>query len=153
MIAELTKEYLIQSDPVIFAKEMLVSWFGGVPDETQSKILRSKSRQIICNCHRQWGKSFTIAIKALHKAFYSPDSEILIASATAKQSEEMFKKISDSSRYIEGLEKIGDSKTKMGLKNGSRIITLPGTGGSVRGFRQDPWNGNPQVSQPEEQAR
>jgi len=127
-------ECLKISDPVVFARDTLSNWFGGVPDETQSTILRSDARQIVCNSHRQWGKSYTIAVKALHRAVYFPHSEILIASATQKQSEEMFKKISDASRYIDGLNRIGDSRTKMGLRNGSRIITLSGSESSVRGY-------------------
>lgn len=112
----------------------MIKWWRGVPDKVQSQILRSKARQIICNCHRQWGKSFTIATKGLHYAIYNPGSEILIASATLKQSEEMFKKVSDASKYIDRLETIGNSLTKMLLKNGSRVITLPGTGSSVRSY-------------------
>ena len=134
MIAELTKEYLIQSDPVIFANEILVSWLGGVPDAVQSKILRSRSRQIICNCHRQWGKSSIIAIKALHKGLYHSNSLILVASPTENQSKEMFLKIINASIMIEGLEKTEDSKSRMTLSNGSRIVTLPGTEKSVRGY-------------------
>jgi len=131
---ELTMSYLMFRDPVVFARETLSQWFGGTPDEVQSRILRSKARQIICNSHRQYGKSYTIGVKALHRAVYFPHSEILIASATQKQSEEMFKKISDASRYIEGLHREGDSKTKMALSNGSRIITLAGSESSVRGY-------------------
>ncbi len=116
---EIALNGLKYQDPVVFARETLSGWFGGIPDEVQSRILRSDARQIICNCHRQWGKSYTIAIRALHRAFYYPKSEILIASATLKQSEEMFKKISDASRYIDGLVPVGNSKTKMALKNGS----------------------------------
>lgn len=131
---EIALNGLKYQDPVVFARETLSGWFGGIPDEVQSRILRSTARQIICNCHRQWGKSFTIAITALHRALYYPHSEILIASATLKQSHEMFKKINDASRYIEGLNRIGESKTEMGLRNGSRIVTLSGSEASGRGF-------------------
>lgn len=131
---ETAKEYLIQSDPVIFARERLMNWLGGVPDATQSKILRSKNKQIICNCHRQWGKSSIIAIKALHRGYYYPNSLILVASPTENQSKEMFLKIINASLMIEGLEKKEDSKSRMTLTNGSRIVTLPGTEKSVRGY-------------------
>ena len=78
-MTEIAKEYLIQSDPVIFAREILHPWLGGYPDEVQSRILRSNSRQIICNNHRQWGKSSIIAIKALHRGLFYPGSVTLIA--------------------------------------------------------------------------
>jgi len=131
---EMALNGLQYQDPVVFARETLSGWFGGTPDEVQSRILRSTASQIICNCHRQYGKSYTIGITALHRAFYYPHSEILIASATLKQSQEMFKKINDASRYIDGLNRVGDSKTEMRLRNGSRIVTLSGSEASGRGY-------------------
>jgi len=122
------------SDPVVFALDTLMWWLGGPPDETQSIILRSKERQIVCNCHRQWGKSSIIAIKALHRAFYHPGSLVLVASPTENQSKEMFLKIINASIYIKSLQKLEDSKSRMTLANGSRIVTLPGTEKSVRGY-------------------
>jgi len=133
-MTEIAREYLIQANPVIFTNELLVRWLRGNPDDIQSKILRSNARQIVCNCHRQWGKSSIIAAKALHRGLYYPNSLILVASPTENQSKEMFLKIINASIYIEGLEKLEDSKSRMTLTNGSRIVTLPGTEKSVRGF-------------------
>ncbi len=134
MLTEIAKEYLIQSDPVIFAKEILFPWLGGYPDPVQSQILKSNSRQMICNNHRQWGKSSIIAIKALHRGLFSPGSLTLIASPTENQSKEMFLKVTTASIHIDKLELLEDSKSRMTLKNGSRIVTLPGTEKSVRGY-------------------
>ena len=47
-------------DPVAFARERL----GFHPDPKQALVLASRSKQVILNCTRQWGKSTITAARA-----------------------------------------------------------------------------------------
>lgn len=129
-IDELVLNCAMRIDPVVFSEAM----FGWYPDPVQSEVLRSDSQLIVCNCHRQWGKSTTIAIKALHCARHERDQLILITSPTETQSKELFRKILVFANRIPDLEKVEDSKSYMTLTNGSRIVSLCGKESSVRGY-------------------
>ena len=75
----------ISENPVAFARDTLHI----EPDANQSKALEVQDRNIILNCSRQWGKSTTAAIKAVHHALLKPESTILVASKTLRQSGEL----------------------------------------------------------------
>jgi hypothetical protein len=127
---DFTLNLLKSEDSTIFSREDL----GWEPDEVQSQLLYSTRRNIICNCHRQWGKSTCIAIKSLHHARYNPGDLVLIASPTENQSKELYRKIYAASNMVPGLERVEDSKSYMTLSNGSRIISLCGKESTVRGY-------------------
>ncbi len=118
-------------DPVIFAKSILPFALDGM----QEKVLRSNAKRLILNNHRQWGKSLISAIKALHRAIYYPGSLILLLSPSLRQSSELFRKVSECCTMVKELpEKVEDSKLFLKFANGSRIISLPGREGTVRGY-------------------
>lgn len=75
------------------------------------------------------------AIKALHRAIYYPNSLILLLSPSLRQSSELFRKVTDFSRGIRNApEKVEDSKLFVTFSNRSRIVSLPGKEGTVRGY-------------------
>jgi hypothetical protein len=116
-------------------------WFcrdrlGFEPDEWQTRLLRSKSRQLIMNCGRQVGKSTVVAALALHTAIYSPGGLILAIAPSQRQSGELFRKIHGFLRRLEPAETL-EEETRLTLKlaNGSRIVALPGDNPrTVRGY-------------------
>lgn len=116
-------------DPALFARSI-----GFDPDPWQAELLRSPSRQIVLNCSRQSGKSTTTAALALHTAIYEPGAPILLLSASQRQSGELFKKVTGF--YGEQNAAVAESETAltMTLDNGSRILSLPGKAGTIRGF-------------------
>jgi len=61
---------------------------GFEPDETQRRLLESRSKRVVVNCARQWGKSTTTAAKAVHHAFTEAESLTLVVSPSARQSGE-----------------------------------------------------------------
>ena len=125
------KELAQAIDPVCFAKPILPFEL----DEMQQKVLRSNAKRLILNNHRQWGKSLISAIKALHRAIYYPGSLILLLSPSLRQSSELFRKVTECSIMVKELpEKVEDSKLFLKFSNGSRIISLPGREGTVRGY-------------------
>ena len=116
---------------VCFAREQL----NFDPDPRQAEVLESTAKRGILNCTRQWGKSTVAAIKALHTAYSIPQSLSLVASPGERQSAEFLKKTEELVRRL-GIKPRGDGKNSCSLMlpNGSRMIGLPGTEATVRGF-------------------
>jgi hypothetical protein len=118
-------------DPVEFVREQL----NFEPDEQQERVLRARGKRGILNCTRQWGKSTIAAAKAVHRAHTHPDSLVLVASPGERQSAEFLRKASGMVKKL-GIKPRGDGDNSISLlfPNGSRIVGLPGTEGTVRGF-------------------
>lgn len=127
----LAADLMAACDPVWFAREAL----GFDPDAWQARVLRSNRRRLILNCCRQSGKSTTAAILALHRALYYPRSLVLLVSPSLRQSSELFRKV------IEHLNRLPDrphlteeNRLSLAMPNSSRIVSLPGTEGTIRGY-------------------
>ena len=120
----------IPEDPVAFARKLNIE-----PDPWQRDLLRSKDKHVILNCSRQSGKSTTVAILALHHALRNPGSLILILSPSQRQSGELLRKVISFNRKLgrPGNPR-SDSATALELNNGSRIMALPGSELTIRGF-------------------
>jgi hypothetical protein len=110
---------------------------GILPDAWQCELLRSDAKQLILNCSRQSGKSTISAVLGLHQAIYTPDSLVLLLSPSLRQSQELFRKMKDTYNALESpaLPKPAEeSALRLELDNGSRIVSLPGSEQTVRGF-------------------
>jgi hypothetical protein len=110
---------------------------GFIPDPKQRQVLESSAPRGILNCTRQWGKSTTCAIKAVHHAHRNPGSLVLVASPSLRQSSEFLEKARKFLVQL-GIRARGDGQNRCSLMlpNGSRIIGLPESEGTVRGFSQ-----------------
>ena len=108
---------------------------GLEPDPWQEDLLRSGSKRIILNIARQAGKSTISGLIGLHRALYHPDSLVLFLSPSLRQSQELFKKALGFYREL-GRPVPPESETALSLtlENGSRIISLPGSEGRIRGY-------------------
>ncbi|MBA7493522.1 hypothetical protein ES702_04081 [subsurface metagenome] len=118
-------------EPAYFGERVL----GFKLDTWQREAMNIQSKRMIYNCCRQSGKSAIAAAKGYHQSVYYPGSLTLLLSSSLRQSMELFRKVTDMD--IETEESPGkdeDSKMFMTLKNGSRIISLPGKEGSIRGY-------------------
>jgi hypothetical protein len=115
---------------VAFAKRLLPSL-----DPWQEGLLASTSERVLLNCSRQSGKSTMVAIIALHRALYTEGSLILCLAPALRQSQELFGKVLTFYREL-GRPSPPSSERKLSLEleNGSRIVTLPGTEKTIRGF-------------------
>jgi hypothetical protein len=127
----LSRDLAMGIDPVLFAVEGL----GFRPDRSQAQVLRWTKQRLLLNCTRQWGKSTTAAILALHRALFYPNSLILLVSPSLRQSMELFRKVAE---FLNKLAikpaKLEDNQFSLHLGNGSRIVALPGKEATVRGF-------------------
>lgn len=118
-------------DPAAFAVEAL----GFEPDAWQARFLRSSSRRVVLCCSRQSGKSSVAAILALHRALYHPGSLVLVVSPSIRQSGELFRKIvGHVTRLAVAPDLSEESRLAMRLSNGSRVLSLPSSPETIRGF-------------------
>src|SRR5829696_4247464 len=129
-MVSLAENLKLALDRVAFAQEV-----GLKPDPWQEDLLRSTARRILLNCARQSGKSTVAGMLALHAALYEPHSLILLLSPTLRQSQELFKKCLSLYR-IADKPVLPESETALTLtlENGSRIVSLPGKEGTIRGY-------------------
>lgn len=117
-------------DPVVFARRA-----GIEPDAWQADVLRSGHRRMLLNCSRQSGKSTTTAIVALHQAIYHPGSLILLISPSLRQSSELFRTLARLyARLGATIGPKAESALRLELGNGSRVISLPASEATVRGY-------------------
>lgn len=127
----LARDLLRALDPV-----ELCAAIGMEPDPWQVDALRSRHPRQLWNACRQSGKSTTASVVAVHQASTVAESVVLIVSAGLRQSLEVAQKV----RRLWGalaLVKTGDNQTTLTAENGSRVISLPASEGTVRGFSAD----------------
>lgn len=118
------------ADPVLFAKQM-----GFVPDGWQERVLRSTSRRMLLNCCRQSGKSTTTSYLALHRSVSVPRSLTLLISPSDRQSGELFRKVTDAMGRLPTRPTLTeDNKRSLTFANGSRIVSLPSSEATIRGY-------------------
>lgn len=114
---------------------LLMQSAGLIPDAWQAGCLRSAARRRLLLCSRQSGKSTVTAALALHTALYHPPALVLLLSPSLRQSQELFRRVLDI--YRTGDAPMGseqESALRLELQSGSRIISLPGTEQTVRGY-------------------
>ena len=129
-MVSLAEDLKLALDRVSFARRL-----GIEPDPWQEDLLRSTSERVLLNCCRQSGKSTMTAIVALHRALYHPGSLILCLAPALRQSQELFSKIALFYRDLgRPVSAVAERKLSLELENRSRIITLPGSEKTVRGF-------------------
>jgi hypothetical protein len=104
-------------------------------DTLQERVLRTTNKRGILNCCRQWGKSTITAAKAVHQAYHAAESLTVVVSPSGRQSGEFLRKASGFARKL-GIRPKGDGDNEISLElpNGSRIVGLPGTEATIRGF-------------------
>jgi hypothetical protein len=108
---------------------------GITPDPWQEKLLRERPRRGLMLCCRQAGKSLTAAVASLHEALYQPGSLTLMLAPTLRQSGELLRK---TRHLLTALPDppviVSESTTGLELANGSRVISLPATEETIRGY-------------------
>jgi Terminase large subunit, T4likevirus-type, N-terminal len=126
----LAEDLKLALDRVAFARKA-----GLEPDSWQQDLLKSSSGRVLLNCCRQSGKSTMTGLIALHRALYHPGSLILCLAPALRQSQELFGKVLSFYRVL-GRPVLPQAERKLSLEleNGSRIVTLPGSEKTIRGY-------------------
>jgi hypothetical protein len=129
-MVSLASDLRLALDRVSFARSV-----GVEPDPWQEDLLRSSSERTLLNCSRQSGKSTVAGVLTVHAALYEPHSLILLLSPTLRQSQELFKKCLSLYRTADKpVSPESETALTLTLENGSRIVSLPGKEGTVRGY-------------------
>jgi hypothetical protein len=129
-MVSLAEDLKLALDRVSFASAL-----GLEPDGWQEELLCSTSDRVLLNCSRQSGKSTISGIIALHRALYHPGSLVLCLAPALRQSQELFGKVLGFYRDLgRPVSPQGERKLSLELENGSRIVTLPGSEKTIRGF-------------------
>lgn len=119
------------SDPVEFFKLAT----DHEPDVWQTSLLRSDAQRVLLLAARQVGKSTVVAAMAVHTAVYEPGSLVLMISPSQRQSGELFRSALEAyNRLGRPVAAEGENLTTLTLENGSRIVSLPGSEITTRGF-------------------
>ena len=127
----LSRDLLGALKPSLWAAKNL----GFYVDPWQAEVLDSTAKKILLCCSRQSGKSSVSSILALHTALFRPDSLVLMVSPSLRQSGELFRKLLGYLTMLEPMPtRIEDTKLSLKLDNGSRVVSLPGSEGTIRGF-------------------
>lgn len=116
----------------LVARDLFIAATGELPHDWQEDYLR-ETRDTIILKGRQVGASTGAGVLAIRRARYWPNSLCAIVSPSLKQSTEV------KERAKQGLIRLGerlvrDSSNELALTNGSRILSLPGSAKSVRGW-------------------
>lgn len=106
--------------------------FGVEPLHWQRDYLR-ETRPAVVLKGRQVGASLAAAALAVHTARYAAGVNVVVVSPSLKQSTEIASKARTGLREL-GARLLQDSSSTLRLANGSRILSLPGTARSVRGW-------------------
>jgi hypothetical protein len=129
-VLDLADDLAMALDPVLLAEQA-----GLYPDRWQRNVLRSPRPRMLLNCCRQSGKSTTTATLALHTALYEPGSLTLLLSPGERQSKELLRKVLDVYKALDRpVPAEAENKLELELENGSRIVALPGSEATIRGY-------------------
>jgi hypothetical protein len=117
-------------DPLLFARDC-----GVEPDQWQAEVLRLQPRRTLLLCSRQAGKSTVSALLGLWTALYQPEALVLFVSPSLRQSSELFRTTMLFYQRLRGVPALDqESALRAQFSNGSRIVSLPGSEKTTRGY-------------------
>lgn len=117
-----------EHDPLAFAHAA-----GIEPDPWQADVLCSAALQTILLCSRQSGKSTVSALLAVREAVVHGPALVLLLAPTLRQSQELFRKVRELVP-LTGTRPARETALTMEFTSGSRIVCLPGTEATIRGY-------------------
>jgi hypothetical protein len=110
---------------------------GMPPDPWQKQLLSSTAERVLLLCSRQSGKSSVAATLAVKAILLQPQAQVLLLSPSLRQSAEVYRKA------VHLLDQLGrpvavvaESAQRLELANGARVLSLPGTERTIRGFSE-----------------
>ena len=127
------RELAYRLDPALWVRHEL----GVEPAAWQEEFLRApKGASIIALTARQVGKTTTAAWAIAHHMLFTPGGLSVIACPSQRQSAEAVRRVREFLLKV-GAEFRTDNVYALELKNGSRVLALPGSDDSIRGLTVD----------------
>jgi len=146
------EEDIYSNDPAYWMEQII----GEKPDLWQKTVLELQRLEILLNCCRQSGKTEIVAAKAAHTARFREESLAVVVSATQRQAgilqrrvarflgmaNDDWQKIStheinEYNEYEEKYKIVRRSILALELANGSRVVSVPASPDTVRGYSPD----------------
>jgi hypothetical protein len=129
------RDVAYQIDPVVWVREIL----NMTPTPWQETFLRApQGASILALTARQVGKTTTAAWAIAHSMLFTPGSLSVIACPAQRQSAEAVRRVRET-LIKAGAELDINNVYALELKNGSRVLALPGSDDSIRGLTVDSW--------------
>src|SRR2546428_4218802 len=129
------REVAYRIDPALWVREVL----GVEPTKWQADFLRApRGASILALTARQCGKTTTAAWAMAHGALFVPGSLSVVACPAQRQSAEAVRRVREAVVKA-GSKLVADNVYGLELKNGSRVLALPGSDDSIRGLTVDGW--------------
>jgi Terminase large subunit, T4likevirus-type, N-terminal len=129
------KDLAYAIDPALWVRKVL----GVEPAPWQAQFLRApRGASIIVLTARQVGKTTAAAWAIAHCMLFMPNGLSVIACPAVRQSAEAVRRVRDILVMV-GAELRTDNVYALELKNGSRVLALPGSDDSIRGLTVDGW--------------
>jgi hypothetical protein len=129
------REIAYRVDPVLWVRDVL----NMTPTPWQETFLRSpQGASILVLTARQVGKTTTAAWAIAHSMVFAPGSLSVIACPAQRQSAEAVRRVREA-LITAGAELKNDNVYGLELKNGSRVLALPGSDDSIRGMTVGAW--------------
>jgi hypothetical protein len=120
----------VPTDPVALARAA-----GLELDDWQREVVTSTADRLLLNCCRQAGKSTATGVLSVHTALSQSSALVLLLSPTLRQSQELFRKCAEVYRAAgRPVDPTAESALRLELENGSRIVSLPGSEKTTRGY-------------------
>jgi hypothetical protein len=123
-------------DPAAFSR---AAGLEGELDDWQRAVLDATESRVLLNCGRQSGKSTVAAMLAARTAIFEAGSLVLCVSPSLRQSSELFRRVLAFYHGLGGAlpgrpQVNAESASRLELTNGSRVVSLPGSERTTRGF-------------------
>ena len=117
-------------DPVLLMRDA-----GLEPDAWQAALLRERPKRALLCCARQTGKTELSITLAEWTALFEAPALVLIVSPSQRQSGEVFRRLMLLHSSLKDVpELIAESALRAEYANGSRVIALPGSERTIRGY-------------------
>ncbi len=130
----LSKNYLLSDLTSSISPAQLLTELHMEPFVWQKEALDARHKRILVKAARQSGKSSISAGMGHHTARFIDNSLTLIVSPSEQQSKETMKKVDELISRDPEADLVGNASFEKVYANGSRILALPGTERSVRGY-------------------
>lgn len=132
---ERNKQFALKQTLYGLSRAHYISSLGFTPFEWQKAVLSSRHKRKHINGARQSGKSTIVSAAPCHTAKYYPKSLSIILAPTEAQAVEDVLKVKDFIALDPTYPKmVRSSQEEIALENGSRIIVVPATETSARGY-------------------
>jgi Terminase large subunit, T4likevirus-type, N-terminal len=104
-------------------------------DGWQRQVLEAEQDKILLNCSRQSGKSTIAALLACRTAVFEPNALVLCVSPSQRQSGELFRRVLGFYHALPVKPQVkSESALRIELMNGARVLSLPGSERTTRGY-------------------